>query len=144
VKKDFECPINDAYIIPKNTPFSNNFQGVDLADGFKLIFTRVGNFMPVVRFTLTEGKVCFNTNGYQTSRGRILYPLSDYGKCSRGSYMRITDPRYKNIGEIKEDRLFKDNEIFDVISSLPDYPVNDTKEFSWNLYLNNYFYWSHY
>jgi len=37
-----------------------------------------------------------------------------------------------------------DNEIYDVVAALPNYPIEDSKKFEWNLYINNYFYWSHY
>lgn len=80
VRDEIECPINDIYIIDKNTPYSSDYTAVDLSDKHELIFTRNGTFLPVVRFKLTEGKVCFNSKGFQTSRSRDLYPLSDYGK----------------------------------------------------------------
>jgi hypothetical protein len=57
--------------------------------------------------------------------------------------MKNIDPRYKHMGDVREDRLFNDNDILDVVSALPNYPINDTKKYSWNLYSNNYFYWSH-
>lgn len=37
-----------------------------------------------------------------------------------------------------------DNEIYDVVSALPDYPIEDSKKFYWNLYINSYFYWSNF
>ena len=57
---------------------------------------------------------------------------------------KAVDPRYKHIGNIREDKLFMDNEIYDVVAALPNYPIEDSKKFEWNLYINNYFYWSHY
>jgi hypothetical protein len=137
-------PINDIYVIGKNTPYSKEFEAVELADQTKIIFTRIGNFLPVVRFKLTEGHVWFNANGYQTSKGRELYPLVDYGKCDKYVRTRSVDPRFKLIGEVREDKLFKDNEIYDVVASLPNYPIDDTTKYNWNLYANNYYYWSHY
>lgn len=144
VAMDQFCPINDAYIIEKNTPIDDQFYSDELSDGYKFIFTREGDNMPIVRFSLTEGKVWFNSNGYQTSRLRVPYPLVDYGKCHKLIRTRTSDPRFKNVGKIREDKLFKDNEIYDVVTSLPGYPIEDSKKYDWNLYLNNNFYWSHY
>lgn len=143
IKNHHECPITDAYVISKNTPYSQNYEAVDLSDNHKLIFTRSGNFLPVVRFELTEGKVCFNSDGYQTSKNRTLYSLFDYGSCSKNIRTRTLDPRYKAVGSVREDKLFKDNEIFDVLASLPAFPIEDSAKYEWNLYLNNYYYWSH-
>lgn len=138
-----ECPINDIYVISKNTPISKEYEARELDKNNILIFTKSGNFLPVVQLKLTEGSVCFNSNGYQTSRDRKLYPLSNYGTCDRSYKMKSTDPRYKHMGDIREDRLFGDNEILDVVSALPNYPINETKKYNWNLYSNSYFYWSH-
>lgn len=57
---------------------------------------------------------------------------------------KATDPRYKNIGKIQEDTLFLENGIYEVLAALPNYPIEDSKQFEWNLYINNYFYWSYY
>lgn len=139
-----EWPITDTYLISKNTPYSKNYEAIDLADNNKIIFTRNAKNLPIVRFALTEGKVWFNSDGYQTSKGRKMYPLFTYGQCNKNIRTRSLDPRYKLVGSIYEDRLFKDNEIYDVVTSLPDFPTNDTKEYMWNLYINNYYYWSHF
>jgi hypothetical protein len=45
------------YFIDKNTPYSEDYSAIELADKNKIIFTRTGNFLPVVRLSLTEGKV---------------------------------------------------------------------------------------
>jgi hypothetical protein len=131
------------YVITKNTPVSKEYEARELDQNNKLIFSKYGNFLPVIRLKLTEGKVCFNSNGFQTSRDRKLYPLSNYGTWSKNFKMKNIDPRYKHMGDVREDRLFSDNDILDVVSALPNYPINDTKKYSWNLYSNNYFYWSH-
>ena len=141
--KNNECPINDIYIIDKNTPVSKGYKSVELSPHHQLVFTRNDSFLPVVRLKLTEGKVWFNSNGFQTSRRRNLYPLSDYGKCYHHLRYKAIDPRYKYIGNVREDKLFMDNGISDVVSALPNYPLNSTKEYSWNIYLNNYFFWSY-
>jgi hypothetical protein len=67
------------YVITKNTPVSKEYEARELDQNNKLIFTKSGNYLPVIRLKLTEGKVCFNSNGFQTSRDRKLYPLSNYG-----------------------------------------------------------------
>lgn len=142
--QNHDCPINDAYVISKGTPVSEGYEAVELDNGYKFIFTRLANSLPIVRFKITEGKVCFNSKGFQTSPYRKLYPLIDYGKCNKRLRTRSIDPRYKQIAEIREDRLFKDNDILDVVSALPNFPVDDVSEYYWKLYANSYFYWSHF
>jgi len=144
VQEHHKWPINDLYIIDKNTPTPTGYTAVDLSINHNMVFSRNESFLPIVRLHLTEGKVWFNSNGFQTSRYRKLYPLSDYGKCYRHLRYKSVDPRYKYIGNVREDKLFMENGIYDVVSSLPHYPLNDTKEFTWNIYLNNYFFWDHY
>ena len=57
VGETHDCPINDVYFIDKNTPYSEDYSAIELADKNKIIYTRTGNFLPVVRLKLTEGKV---------------------------------------------------------------------------------------
>jgi hypothetical protein len=55
----------------------------------------------------------------------------------------MTDPRYKLIGQIREDKLFKENDIYDKMVVLPNYNIEDTTKYDWNLYTNSYYYWSY-
>lgn len=99
----------------------------------------------MVRFRLTEGKVCSNPDMFSKSDGRTLYKLVDssqYGTCSDKVGSSVFDTRYDLVGTVKEDRLFSDNGILPVLSTLPEYPMQDTYKYSWNLYSNEYFFWN--
>ena len=93
---------------------------------------------------MTEGKVCADPTEYEKSEGRELYELirtSEYYSCSTEIADSYYDPRYDEIGSVREDRLFEDNEVINVIKNLPNYPIQDSLKYHWNLYSNNYFEW---
>ena len=144
IKDNNQWPINDALIIGPNTPIISGYESIDLSNGNKFIFTRNYTTLPIIKFKLTEGKVWFNSYNHQTSEGRKLYALLDYGSCNIFKRFNVIDPRYFEVGQIREDRLFKDNEIYESLSHLPNFPINDSSKYEWKLYYNNAFYWSHY
>ena len=43
---------------------------------------------------------------------------------------------------MSEDRLYEDNGVYYVINTLPQYPVSESKDYSYNLYTNSYYYWN--
>lgn len=88
------------------------------------------------------------------TEGRKLYLLlntQEYSSCSQKVSAGYFDTRYDKIGSISEDRLFRDNGkfppltaylgVFYVIQNLPQYPLQETSRYSWNLYSNEYNYW---
>lgn len=113
-----------------------------MRNGNKVIFSTTFNAMPGIRFRLTEGKVCFNSNRYQVSHNRLPYKLLNDKYCNSKYRTRNIDPRYKLVGQVREDKLFKDNDIYDDMLALPNYIAEDTEKYYWNLYSNSYYYWS--
>lgn len=143
MKPNFPWPINDIYITSSNSiPFGYSYQPLD--DGQVLVFSSNSTTLPTVRFKLTEGDVCANPSEIERSEGRVNYKLlNDYtqSKCSTKIGDTYTNPRFMLIGNVREDRLFEDNGVMNVIKNLPDYPVSDSSVYFWNLYTNNYNFW---
>lgn len=54
----------------------------------------------------------------------------------------LYDPRYTKLSSINEERLFSENGITSVVKELPEYPVEDSKNYDWNLYSTTYVYWN--
>ena len=136
-------PISELFIVSKNTPTPKGYKQHDIDYNNKVVYTDTYNGMPIVRLQLTEGKVWFNSDHFQTTPGRISYKLLAEKYCLQRLHTPFTDPRYRLIGHVREDKLFKDNFIYDDMVSLPLFDVRDTTEYEWNLYSNSYYYWSH-
>ena len=109
------------------------------------VFTNSSDKLPTVRFKLTEGDVWSNPAEVVHSEGRSEYVLLNsytYSSCRTKIGGVYKDPRYTNIGFVREDRLYNDNGVIYVIRNLPNYPVNDSSRYYWNLFSADYYYWS--
>ena len=141
-----KCPINDVYIVGPGDSYNQNYTTFDLDDGYKIAFTTKGTGLPIIRFRLTEGKVCANPALYEKDRNRSLYMLINterYGTWSPKVADSRHDNRYNLIGSIDEYKLFEDNGVnIKVAKRLPEYPIYDGMNIAWNLYSNSYNDWS--
>lgn len=84
--------------------------------------------MPIVDTMLTEGSPCINPTEKDIANGRYLYPLTriidnstyKYHGCKDSINNELyKDPRYDKIDQIEEQKLFKDNNIYLELKSLP-------------------------
>lgn len=140
-----DCPINDIYITKPGEQAKPGYKTVPLDQGQLIAFTTEAANLPVVRFRLTESKVCANPSQYAASSGRSLYKLlnsENYGSCSDKVGGSNYDSDYELLGTVREDRLFQDNGILAVTATLPYYPAGDAIKYDWNLYDNRYNFWN--
>ena len=147
VKRDSPWPINDIIITQENdSKLSSGYSKAVLDNNLVVAFTNSSaNRLPTVRLKLEQGEVCANPNEKQVPKGRYFYELLNsysYGGCTSKVGGYYTDPRYREISTIKEDRLYKDNAVTYIIKNLPDYPIQDSSEYSWHLHTGDYFFWS--
>lgn len=134
-----QCPINDIKLLNLTVANPEGYSSVNIGNDMKIAFTSTAASLPIVRLKLTEGKVCANPSEYEKSNGRHLYVLlrGGYGSCSSEIGDEKHDPRYTEIGSIREDRLFDDNGVTRVTARLPKYPDEDARRYFWNLYTGN-------
>ena len=147
VHESSEWPINHIYIAALNDPSQApaGYKAQPLDGGQYVLFTNSSDKLPTARFKLTEGNVCSNPSEVMRSTGRSEYTLLNsytYSSCSTKIGGTTIDPRYTNIGTVREDRLFNDNGVIYVIRNLPNYPIDDSSKYFWNLYSTEYYYWS--
>lgn len=139
------CPITDFKVVGARDPMPSGYTSLELSDGNKIAFTNSSDNLPVVRFRLTEEKVCADKTQYAKSNGRPLYKLirtSSYSSCSNKIGGTYTDDRYKYIGDIIEKLLYDDNDITPFTKRyLPKYPHEQATQYYWNLYQNSYYKW---
>jgi hypothetical protein len=110
-----------------------------------MAFTTESTTLPIIRLRLTEGKVCADPSEYMATPNRSLYRLLNtdhYGTCKNSVANSTFDPRYSGIASISEDILFKDNDLLYTLESLPDYPMQDMSNYTWNLFVDTYNYWN--
>ena len=147
VKNDYPWPINDIIITQENdTLLSSGYSKAMLDNNLVVAFTKNStNRLPTVRLKLEQGEICANPNEQQVSKGRHFYVLlnpGSYSGCSSKIAGFYTDPRYRKISSIREDRLYKDNQVTYVEERLPQYPIQNSSQYYWDLYSGDYFYWS--
>lgn len=89
-----------------------DYESVDLGNGYKLAFSRSYDSLPIVESELSEQAVCLNKNIHSKSLNRRLYPLIntyDYSECPlidlKGG-MKF-DPWFKFIDYMDEKILFE-------------------------------------
>lgn len=144
VKADGKWPITDVYIGNGNGTIKLGYSVAPLSDGRYIGFTDSFSALPVVDFKITEGKVCVDQEQQMKSEGREIYKLMNetYGECTTKVSGNSTDPEYIMIDNIKENRLFNDNNVTKVIQSLPNYNQNDSAKYDWNLFYTRYYPWN--
>ena len=138
------CPITDIYIGNPNSTVQPGYKALPLGNGRYAAFKSEGNDLPIVRFKITEGNVCVDPYQQMKSENRTIYKLMNdtYGEWEAKVAGNSTDPQYVQIGSIKENILFDDNNVTNVIKNLPNYPVNDSAKYDWNLFYARYFQWN--
>ncbi|CAI2364556.1 unnamed protein product [Moneuplotes crassus] len=147
VREQERCPINDVQILMNGQAPKPGYEVVpiDSSSGVMLAFTTNYTGLPVIRFKLTEGQVCANPDTDMITEGRIPYKLlntNNYHSCNQKVSDSYYDTRYDLIGSINEERLLKDNGLYLMLSNLPQYPIEDSSKYTWNLYSNEYNYWN--
>lgn len=144
VKNEEDWPINLIYITNDTSSLNDGYERQPLDDGYEVVYSTTNDTLPAVRLKLTQGKVWANAGQQERTKGREKYKLllNDhvYG-CKSQIDGTHYDPRWTLIGQITEERLFEDNDIDTVVQNLPEYPVEESKDYTWNLYISDYYYW---
>ncbi|CAI2362240.1 unnamed protein product [Moneuplotes crassus] len=153
VRENHQCPINDVIITDSSLDVPSGYKSIQLDSGMILAFTNSSTHrtnsiksagLPIVRFKLVEGQVCAEPSQEATTEGRFLYQLLN--KYSYACWTEVagskTDPRYKKVASIKENRLYEDNGISYVTVNLPMYDRSKEFIYDWNLYSQTYITWS--
>lgn len=144
IHNDQKCPINHVEINNATNLPKPGYETIPLGDSVFLSYTSKHEGLPIVRFKLTEGMVCADSEEQTTSENRTLYGLLKNvhsSECRSKIGNSYYDTSYERVGSIKEETLYKDNGVMEVVEKLPHYPLNDSAKYDWNLYAQPYHYW---
>ncbi|CAI2365676.1 unnamed protein product [Moneuplotes crassus] len=131
--------INGIYLI-YNTTYNDEYTTAPLPPDYLLILTRDETFLLIVRFCLTEGRVC-STQKYSKHVVQDISTLSWIMENALEVCGIIQLIQGIRALERLKSKSFVEIMRFKGLIFSPDYPMEDTKKFNWNLYINSYFYW---
>ena len=130
VQNATEWPINSVKILKSSSSkLDSDYKTHPLEEGWIIATSRnEADQLPIVRSILTEGSPCINPYEIDITNGRYIYPLAriinnstyKYHGCLdsiNGEFYK--DPRFIKLDQIDEEKLFKDNNIYLELKSLP-------------------------
>ncbi|CAI2359809.1 unnamed protein product [Moneuplotes crassus] len=143
VKEGSLCPVNNIKIGKSSYEFSDDYKTIQLDSEVVLGFTNTSNSLAISRINIAEGNICADPEESDVTEGRKIYLLSERSssQCSNKIAGETIDPRYEELGIIREDRLYQDNGVTKETQGLPNYPTEDSENYYWNLYQNRFFQW---
>jgi hypothetical protein len=126
------CPVNRIKLQLANQPQPSDFSfKAYFGDDFVLYYDK-GNSTtsqaPIIDFGISEGTICLQNPGDETSAGKVPYPLLKTVPPGCDYY----DTRFEKIDQIDEVTFYNDNDLQN-ITSLPMLQLNSNNQyyFSW-------------
>lgn len=135
--KDDVCPINYIKINKdKNPPDSNvKYKTLELSDGYYLHYTNEKtDGRVIVGFNVSEGTMCANPLRHNSIKGdHELYKGKDKCYCDN-KY----DYSYKYLDINSKYNFYEDNQMINLFTSIPNYPIDDLTITNYSLFSKGY------
>ena len=139
VEENNDCPINKM-IIDNNelSPNDYKYNTLELKNNKFLHYTNeaIDNQI-IVNFTISAGIPCLDPNEINTEYPQYILD-KNFKKYSHKNENRFNDNIYNYLDSIQKLQLYKENDIYDNIINLPNYPYFSLNE-NINLYSIHYF-----
>ena len=141
IEENNDCPINKILINSNELPpFDYNYKTLNLNNNKYLHYTNeaIDNEI-IVNFTISAGIPCLDPNEINTEYPQyILDKTFKRYSCSHKNENGFNDDIYKYLDFILKSQLYEDNNIYNQIINLKNYPLFSLNE-KMRLYVRNYF-----
>ena len=120
-----DCPINDIKIDNNNNIDNSDikYKTVKLNNGQFLHYTNQSTDKPIlIKLKLSDDKPCIYPGQYSWKYYYELEPIN--GTCNISVINSTIDNRYVKFDTTSKKNLYKDNNIYDKIEKIVDYPLN--------------------
>ena len=120
-----ECPINDIKIDNNNNTENSDiiYKTIQLNNNEYLHYTNQSIDNPIlIKLKLSDGKPCIYPGEFSWKYFYELEPIN--GTCNKIVFDSKNDNRYKKFDSISKKKLYIDNNIYNKIENISDYPFH--------------------